>query len=39
VHAHHTHASRHKGRLRAVLAITVAFLGVELATAVWTGSL
>ena len=39
MHAHHTHASRHKGRLRAVLGITVAFLGVELGTAVWTGSL
>ena len=39
MHEHHTHASRHKGRLRAVLAITVAFLGVELGAALWTGSL
>lgn len=39
MHTHHTHASRHKGRLRAVLAITVAFLGVELAVALGTGSL
>jgi cobalt-zinc-cadmium efflux system protein len=39
VHAHHTHASRHKGRLQAVLALTVSFLGVELAFALWTGSL
>jgi len=39
VHSHHTHASRHKGRLQAVLALTVSFLGVELAFALWTGSL
>ena len=39
MHSHHTHASRHKGRLQAVLALTVSFLGVELAFALWTGSL
>jgi cobalt-zinc-cadmium efflux system protein len=39
VHAHHTHASRHKGRLQAVLALTLSFLAVELAFALWTGSL
>jgi cobalt-zinc-cadmium efflux system protein len=39
VHSHHTHASRHKGRLQAVLALTVSFLAVELAFALWTGSL
>ena len=40
MHAHHhTHASRHKGRLQAVLALTVAFLAVELAFALYTGSL
>ena len=39
MHAHHSHGSRHKRRLRAVLAVTVAFLAVELGFALWTGSL
>jgi cobalt-zinc-cadmium efflux system protein len=39
VHAHHTHASRHKGRLQAVLVVTIAFLAVELGFALWTSSL
>jgi cobalt-zinc-cadmium efflux system protein len=34
----HSHGSRHKGRLRAGLALVGAFLVVELALAVWTGS-
>ncbi len=46
MHAHplagssrHTHASRHKGKLRAVLALTAAFLAVELTAALASGSL
>ncbi|MET0850313.1 MAG: cation diffusion facilitator family transporter [Candidatus Rokuibacteriota bacterium] len=39
MHTHGGHGSRHKHRLRAVLALTVGFLGIELATALWTGSL
>jgi cobalt-zinc-cadmium efflux system protein len=39
VHARETHGSRHKHRLRAALALTAAFLIVEAATGLWTGSL
>jgi len=34
----HSHGSRHKGRLRAALGLVGSFLVVELALAVWTGS-
>jgi cobalt-zinc-cadmium efflux system protein len=34
----HSHGSRHKGRLRAALALVGSFLVVELALAAWTGS-
>ena len=34
----HSHGSRHKGRLRAALALVGGFLLVELALAAWTGS-
>jgi cobalt-zinc-cadmium efflux system protein len=37
--ARHTHGSRHKRGLRAVLALTIAFLVVELTAALATGSL
>jgi len=39
VHARETHGSRHKHRLWAALALTTAFLIVEAATGLWTGSL
>ncbi len=39
MHGRHTHASRHKHRLRAVFCLTAAFLLVELAVGLWTGSL
>ena len=39
MHAHRSHGSRHKRRLKIVLALTTAFLGVELSMAAWTGSL
>jgi len=39
VHGRHTHASRHKHRLLAVFGITSAFLLVEAAVGLWTGSL
>jgi cobalt-zinc-cadmium efflux system protein len=39
VHGRHTHASRHKHRLLAVFSITSAFLLVEAAVGIWTGSL
>jgi cobalt-zinc-cadmium efflux system protein len=39
VHGRHTGSSRHKHRLRAVLALTGAFLVVEAAVGLWTGSL
>jgi cobalt-zinc-cadmium efflux system protein len=39
VHPRHTHASRHKHRLQAVLGLTGSFLVVELGVALWSGSL
>jgi cobalt-zinc-cadmium efflux system protein len=39
VHDHHTHGSRHKGRLRVVFGLTAGFLVAELAVALWAGSL
>jgi len=39
VHGRETHGSRHKHRLRAVLALTAAYLVVEAAAALLTGSL
>ncbi|HSE04219.1 MAG TPA: cation diffusion facilitator family transporter, partial [Methylomirabilota bacterium] len=39
MHGRHTHASRHKHRLLAVFGITSAFLLVEAAVGLWTGSL
>jgi len=39
VHQRHTHGSRHKSRLLGALALTATVLVVELAVALWTGSL
>ena len=39
MHGRHTHGSRHKHRLRAVFGLTSAFLLVEAAVGLWTGSL
>jgi len=39
VHERHTHGSRHKPRLLGALALTASVLAVELAVALWTGSL
>jgi len=39
VHDRHTHSSRHKHRLRAALALTAGFAAIEVAGALWTGSL
>jgi cobalt-zinc-cadmium efflux system protein len=39
VHGRHTHGSRHKHRLLAVFGLTAAFLVVEAAVGLWTGSL
>ncbi len=39
MHAHHTHGSQHKHRLRGALALTASVLVVEAAVALWTGSL
>jgi cobalt-zinc-cadmium efflux system protein len=39
VHERHTHGSRHKRRLLGALALTASVLAVELAVALWTGSL
>ncbi len=39
MHDRHTHSSRHKHRLRAALALTAGFAAIEVAGALWTGSL
>ena len=39
MHGRHTHGSRHKHRLLAVFGLTAAFLVVEAAVGLWTGSL
>ena len=39
MHQRHTHGSRHKSRLLGALALTATVLVVELAVALWTGSL
>jgi cobalt-zinc-cadmium efflux system protein len=39
VHGRHTHGSRHKHRLRAVLGLTAAFLLIEAGVGLWAGSL
>ena len=39
MHERHTHGSRHKSRLLGALALTATVLVVELAVALWTGSL
>jgi len=39
VHQRHTHGSRHKSRLLGALVLTATVLVVELAVALWTGSL
>ncbi len=39
MHGRHTHGSRHKRRLLAVFGLTAAFLLVEAAVGLWTGSL
>ena len=39
MHDRHTHGSRHKHRLLAVFGLTSAFLVVEAAVGLWTGSL
>ncbi len=39
MHERHTHGSRHKHRLLGALALTASVLVVELAVALWTGSL
>ncbi|HEX9408705.1 MAG TPA: cation diffusion facilitator family transporter [Methylomirabilota bacterium] len=39
MHARHTPSSRHKGRLRAVLALSASFMVVQIAVGWWTNSL
>ncbi|HEX9126194.1 MAG TPA: cation diffusion facilitator family transporter [Methylomirabilota bacterium] len=39
MHARHTPSSRHKGRLRAVLALSASFMVVQVAVGWWTNSL